>query len=1049
MLVRSALVRRRRWSWLVLLAILVSTAFIFYTIDMQSRTAVQRSKRVPLTEFEYSEDVRGEMDLSSDLSYGVCSSSPQNNMTSEIDTFEVYRDHIAHGVSPPDSEIQRLPSRDKLKVFVLPFTHVDPGWLQTFESYSKDTDSILSNMHRFMTSNRNMTFMWAELIFFEKWWSKQNISVKDDVRGLVKSGRLELASGSWVMTDEANVYYPVTVDNIVEGHQFLYEEFDDVKHTVVWSNDPFGYSNSVPYIFTQAGIKRAVINRVHHDVKRYLQKRKAIPFEWRQYFDPNGSSGMLTHVLPYTHYDILNSCGPNPGICCEFDFKRITHFSCPGTKPVPITSANVATKARALVSQLHEMAQMYESNVLLMVHGDDFRYNMIEEWHQQHDNFLPLFEEINRNELAEIRFGTFSDYFDALEKWYADNGKKPVTLSGDFFPYKCAMGDIWTGYFSTRPFIKKRERSVHNIIRAADIIAAQAESKMNVSLRKEVKNKLRSARRILNLIQHHDAITGTSRKHVMADYSALLHNASNFARAAFEAAAGFLAGSKVYTLEYSGNHTETETIALIKTSEVGTVTINVFNSLPYNVEDVVTLRVDSVHVALKNDEGDVAAQIEPFIHHGEISKDEFLLCFRCHLRALSTSSFTLRTNVEHKSTSVVNVFTHKDFYEHFTKVLPKVFQLKVITSKDFMLKNKQLKTSHDERTGLLTHVSTTATGRTQVRTEFHKYESAFGGAYLMRVQQPSKPHATGNTPRFITKGLIQQNAHLFLQNIYEKITIKNVEGSFGQQVHLFLRVDIRGTTNTEMLIRFVTDLQNPMFYADSAGMQLMRRQRYDKLSAPANFYPMPSAAVLDDQSKRITIASNLAHGVSPNTQQGADVILDRMLNQDDGKGLGTGPDSLPTDILPVEMRFSLLIEKVKTPERDEYSTYHTLDGHLAVQGILYPPVVTMSSSRIPSLRLRSALPCNLHLLTIRAVGNGKQLLSIYNSGVVCRTDSAAFCSGDLQKWLVSYLRALNVAKVQETNLAGVTPLSKEISVNDYIPTVEPYKFLSLLLSFSH
>ncbi|ETN78225.1 glycosyl hydrolase family 38 protein [Necator americanus] len=327
MLVRSALVRRRRWSWLVLVAILVSTAFIFYTIDMQSRTAVQRSKRVPLTEFEYSDDVRGEMDLSSDLSYGVCSSSPQNNTTSEIDTFEVYRDHIAHGVSPPASEIQRLPSRDKLKVFVLPFTHVDPGMIS--EKPKKSFSDV----------------------FFDR---------------LVKSGRLELASGSWVMTDEANVYYPVTVDNIVEGHQFLYEEFDDVKHTVVWSNDPFGYSNSVPYIFTQAGIKRAVINRVHHDVKRYLQKRKAIPFEWRQYFgetlslffrglrfgkvftesisNPDGSSGMLTHVLPYTHYDILNSCGPNPGICCEFDFKRITHFSCPGTKPVPITSANVATK---------------------------------------------------------------------------------------------------------------------------------------------------------------------------------------------------------------------------------------------------------------------------------------------------------------------------------------------------------------------------------------------------------------------------------------------------------------------------------------------------------------------------------------------------------------------------------------------------------------------------------------------------------------------------------------------------------------------------------
>ncbi|EYC07583.1 hypothetical protein Y032_0069g299 [Ancylostoma ceylanicum] len=244
---------------------------------------------------------------------------------------------------------------------------------------------------------------------------------------------------------------------------------------------------------------------------------------------------------------------------------------------------------------------MYESNVLLMVHGDDFRFNMIEEWHQHHDNFLPLFEEINRNGLAEIRFGTFSDYFTALEKWYADNGKQPATLSGDFFPYKpgtplqrglnksveisvqhnitwrpvqpytkpdrfaavlvdgshflviffcewCALGDIWSGYFSTRPFIKRRERSVHNIIRAAGIVAAQARSEMSVEQENEVKDKLQRARRILSLIQHHDAITGTSRRHVMADYSILLYNASSLARSAFELASTSIAGSNVYTV---------------------------------------------------------------------------------------------------------------------------------------------------------------------------------------------------------------------------------------------------------------------------------------------------------------------------------------------------------------------------------------------------------------------------------------------------------------------------------------------------------------------
>ncbi|RCN37622.1 alpha mannosidase, middle domain protein [Ancylostoma caninum] len=74
--------------------------------------------------------------------------------------------------------------------------------------------------------------------------------------------------------------------------------------------------------------------------------------------------------------------------------------------------------------------------------------------------------------------------------------------------FRCALGDIWSGYFSTRPFIKRRERSVHNIIRAADIIVARARKEMGVKLESEVDDKLRTARRILSLIQHHDAITG-------------------------------------------------------------------------------------------------------------------------------------------------------------------------------------------------------------------------------------------------------------------------------------------------------------------------------------------------------------------------------------------------------------------------------------------------------------------------------------------------------------------------------------------------------------
>ncbi|KHJ94667.1 hypothetical protein OESDEN_05399 [Oesophagostomum dentatum] len=308
-------------------------------------------------------------------------------------------------------------------------------------------------------------------------------------------------------------------------------------------------------------------------------------------------------------------------------------------------------------------------------------------------------------------------------------------------------------------------------------------------------------------------------------------------------------------------------------------------------------------------------------------------------------------------------------------------------------------------------------------------------------------YTSGVIPRFLTRGPIQDTAHLFCPSIYQKVLLKKVRGSLGQQVNMLLRVDIRGAKNTELLMRIETNLDSPRFYADSAGLQLLRRQRYDSLEDAANFYPMPSAAVLEDNHKRITVVSNVAHGVSP-LNSGMDIALDRILNQDDGKGLGSGPDSLLLDMVPVEMRFSLLIENIEKIGSQAYSTYHTSAGHLSVQNVLYPPVITFGSAAVPPLHAQAALPCNFQLLTVRTVANEKKLLTIYNSGTVCNTNTTTTCSGDFKKGLISYLRALAVAKVQETNLAG-TPTSSEIPVDEYTPFVEPYKFLSLLLSFSN
>jgi hypothetical protein len=108
------------------------------------------------------------------------------------------------------------------------------------------------------------------------------------------------------------------------------------------------------------------------------------------------------------------------------------------------------------------------------------------------------------------------EYFEAVDKF---NMEFP-TLVGDFFPYNDAGGDYWTGYFTSRPFLKRRERILQAYLYAADVLLldAMTRPKQKTDALADQFDTVRDARRNLALVQHHDAITGTSKLHVMRDY---------------------------------------------------------------------------------------------------------------------------------------------------------------------------------------------------------------------------------------------------------------------------------------------------------------------------------------------------------------------------------------------------------------------------------------------------------------------------------------------------------------------------------------------------
>nr|XP_042091036.1 alpha-mannosidase 2x isoform X2 [Ovis aries] len=965
-------------------------------------------------------------------------------------------DNVDGGVWKQGFDISYSPhdwDTEDLQVFVVPHSHNDPGWLKTFDKYyTEQTQHILNNMVSKLQEDPRRRFIWAEVSFFAKWWDNISAQKRAAVRRLVGNGQLEIATGGWVMPDEANSHYFALIDQLIEGHQWLEKNLGATPRSG-WAVDPFGYSPTMPYLLRRANLTSMLIQRVHYAIKKHFAASHSLEFMWRQTWDSDASTDIFCHMMPFYSYDVPHTCGPDPKICCQFDFKRLPggRISCPWkVPPRAITEANVAERAGLLLDQYRKKSRLFRSNVLLVPLGDDFRYDKPQEWDAQFFNYQRLFDFLN---------------------------SKPDLHVQDHY---------WTGYYTSRPFYKNLDRVLEAHLRGAEILYSLAVAharRAGLASQFPLSNfaLLTDARRTLGLFQHHDAITGTAKEAVVVDYGVrLLRSLVSLKQVIMNAAHYLVLGDKkayhfdpeVPFLQMDDtrlNHDALPERTVIQLESSPRYVV-LFNPLEQERLSVVSLLVSSPRVRVLSEEGQpLAVQVSAHWSSAtDMVPDVYQVSVPVRLPALGLGVLQLQQGLDGPRTlpSSVRVYLHG---RPLSVSRNEAFPLRVIDSgtSDFALSNRYMQVWFSGLTGLLKSVRRVDEEQEQrVDMEFLVYGTRSSkdksGAYLFLPDGEAKPYVPRDPPVLrVTEGPFFSEVVACYEHVHQVVRLYNLPGVEGLSLDVSSLVDIRDYVNKELALRIRTDIDSQgIFFTDLNGFQVQPRRYLKKLPLQANFYPMPVMAYLQDAQNRLTLHTAQALGVSSLHNGQLEVILDRRLMQDDNRGLGQGlKDNKRTC-----NHFRLLLER-RTLGREvregSSASFPSLLSHLTSM-YLNTPVLALPVARRqapgPALRsfhpLASSLPCDFHLLNLRTLQaeedglpSAEAALLLHRKGFDCGLEAKNLgfnCTTSQGKVaLGSLFHGLDVVFLQPTSLTLLYPLASPSNSTDVY--VEPMEIATFRL----
>lgn len=571
----------------------------------------------------------------------------------------------------------------------------------------------------------------------------------------------------------------------------------------------------------------------------------------------------------------------------------------------------------------------------------------------------------------------------------------------------------------------------------------------NFILNKCLFSFLTQARRNLGLFQHHDAITGTSKKLVMVDYLQRLYKSVKDVISIQQMLLEFLLQSDVNDIQnnFIQHELHRENAEVFPTQKTLKITkekserIVIFNSLVQKRLEVISVILSTPNVKITNSNGAaIPYQVNPVFDQTsdyEPSDYKFQLLFMADLSPMSLNIFNIMHDENPKLAKIYCKMCKRSEFDY--------------TKTSIQIENSRMKLTFDSN-GFLDEVNNNEYAeKIKLKIMFETYKSmiAKSGAYLFKPKSspPENILEQNYTKVFIVEGPISSEVTvIFGELLQHTVRIFNTKTHLDDALSIVNDINFENPPkfrDKEMVMKLKTSIDNtinngePEFYTDQNGFQWLPRRKTPQLDVEGNYYPITSSVFLQDDSIRLTLATTHAQGVASMEKGQLEVMLDRRTSYDDGRGMGEGV----LDSVKMQHKFLLMFEFFNKPESEEETSSKgkyqvpSLFAHHLTNSLNYPSS-TFFVSNNQEVRLKSNLEflqykfsCDMHLVNLRSVAGEDQLslqsslLILQRFGYNCQLSNENFskeiCINSDNSNDIQIFKEVKISKINKASLTAL------------------------------